>query len=114
MPVDKPDDEADDLHRAFERLEAKWNAPNDQRLAKWRDEYCRLSSAERQAFRQWVEQLASAKFPFGIPLHASAKVSILIPEGEENRELVAKAKTLVEAIQAWDQGQEFLPGVCDF
>lgn len=114
MANSKPPDDGDDVSRDLDRLEAKLTAPKDQTFAELREDYCRLGPNERQIFRDWVERLASAKRPVGIPLHASAKVYLLIPLGEEYRELLASPTMLFEAMQAWDQGQEFLPGVFDF
>jgi hypothetical protein len=113
MADERPDPEEGAVYRDLDRLAAKLTAPKDQTYADIRDEYYRLSPTERQTFRQWVEQIACVKRLSGVPLHAWAKVSISIPMGDDHRELVTSPKMLVEAIQAWDQGQEFLPGVLD-
>ncbi len=106
-------DGPDDLKQEFARLEAKLLAPLDQALAAVRDEYGRLSAADRRALRQWAEALSSIKLPADIPVFASARVSFLIHEEDNQRTVDVASATLVEAIQAWERAEEFLPEIFD-
>jgi hypothetical protein len=116
--ADDDDDAGEGRDGGLESLEARLTAPTDQKLAHIRDEYLKVGKEGQQALRQWVEQLVSANpEPLGADhIFATAQVKLFMHDGdgsEPGPHIIVSPETLLEAIRAWDQGQEYLPDMTD-
>jgi hypothetical protein len=107
-PENHPDPD-DGIRRALRRLDAQITRKLDQNLADVRTEYLALRDEERRYMREWINKLASLEEPEGVPTYLRAKVQLLIPSGEDAREVLVSVRSLKRALQAWDQGEDYLP-----
>jgi len=105
-----------DTSRGFWRITTKLSQKRDQSTALVRDEYLRLIGDERVEFRVWVSNLASAgKYPGRVGIDASAQIVLTVRTGEEKWEKVAVSpRVLVNAIAAWDSGEEYIHNGLEF
>ena len=85
----------------------------DDKLSDFRQFYESHSTEEREQLRQWLEQLdasqTAAKWKMNIQIHAENDV--LDDKGDLLRwaDAVFTPATMLSAISAWDQGDNFTP-----
>lgn len=94
----------DAMKRQFSRI---WGRV-DQRLAFIRSEYSRLDEADRKSFRDWVAALAAVDDP-RTPLMTKVRISVTNNEGDDSETVEVSPFSLNRAIQAWENGEDYLP-----
>jgi hypothetical protein len=100
----------------FWRVVAKISQARDQVISQVRDEYSRLDKERRRILREWVEKIAVAG---PAPVHKighSVSVAIRIDvQGLQEMETISVSpSTLVQAIDAWDRGEDYVHNLAEF